>query len=65
MIHWKNRPISELSRSEMHDALLEMSRIAFDRKDAIIQSSPFLPFVLGAVAGSALSILSFSVAKLI
>ena len=61
MIHWKNRPIDQLSKGELQDALKESVGLMLDNTRYSRGSETLHTFTFGVAAGVAVSLLGMSI----
>lgn len=65
MIHWKNKPIDKLSKSELQTALLQSVNMNVS-KDTFVETTnqPFI-FTLGFSVGTFIAIAGFTIGAII
>lgn len=65
MIHWKNKPIDQLSKQELKTALFELAQVSVLNKKMVYESNTITPFAMGALSGALVAFLGMITAALI
>lgn len=61
MIHWKNKPIDRLTKSELQDALLQAVKMNVSKNSFVeTTNQPFI-FTLGFSVGTFIAIAGFTI----
>ena len=65
MVHWKNKPINELNKQELQEALLQSLKISFDDQTVAAGNDMFKTFIFGFGAGAFLVLAGLIIGSLL
>lgn len=65
MIHWKNKPLDKLSKSELQDALLQAVKMNVSKGSFVGTTNQPFVFTLGFSVGTFIAIAGFTIGAII